>query len=149
MLMRGPGEDERQALVDALDRQRHALMTAARRTSPLRSSSAAALVLHAARWEERWFQGIVTGRFSCDGWPADASSLREKGPVGDPDVTLSDAVAQYETAILASRPIVAAMRLEHACARADLIAADLRWVLQHLADRTARWVEQAASGQVQ
>jgi len=47
-------------------------------------------------------------------------------------------VARYEQAAETSRQIVHAMELDDSCARIDVIDRNLRWVLLHLIEETAR-----------
>lgn len=47
-------------------------------------------------------------------------------------------MARYERAAETSRQIVAAMELDHSCARTDVIDCNLRLVLLHMIEETAR-----------
>ena len=47
-------------------------------------------------------------------------------------------MARYEEAAETSRQIVDAMELDHSCARTDIIDRNLRGVLLHLIEETAR-----------
>ncbi len=139
-------DGERNALAMFLDWQRNALLgkvqgvseTDARRVPTASSLSLLALLKHSAIWEERWFQGIVAGRPLADGWP-------EKEPpapgtdflVGDDD-TLDQWVVRYRDASDISRSVAAARELDDACARPDVIDCNVRWVLLHLIEETAR-----------
>lgn len=52
--------------------------------------------------------------------------------------TVEQWVARYEEAAETSRQIVDAMELDHSCARTDIIDRNLRGVLLHLIEETAR-----------
>jgi hypothetical protein len=137
---------ERDALAGFLDKQRDALVRKvqgvsdadARRVPTASSLSLLGLLKHSTVWEERWFQGVVAGRSLADGWPelesaaADADFL-----VGDED-TVDGWVVRYREATETSRGIAAAMDLDAACARPDIIDCNLRMVLLHLIEETAR-----------
>jgi uncharacterized damage-inducible protein DinB len=138
--------NERDALAAFLDKQRDALIrkvqgvsdTDARRAPTASSLSLLGLLKHSVVWEERWFQGIVAGRTLPDGWP------RLKSPIPDQDFLVGDGdtveqwVSRYEEAAQTSRQIVDAMELDHSCARTDIIDSNLRCVLLHLIEETAR-----------
>ncbi len=139
--------DEREALAGFLDWQRNALIRKARgvsdadaRSTPTASSlSLLGLLKHSTVWEARWFQGVVAGRPLDDGWPdaehdvQDGSDFR----VGDDD-TVEQWIARYEDAIATSREIVAATDLDAVVARADVVDANVRFVVIHLIEETAR-----------
>jgi hypothetical protein len=138
--------NERDALTGSLDKQRDALVRKVRgvsdadaRLAPTASSlPLLGLLKHSAVWEGRWFQGIVAGRPLLDGWP------EHESPIPGEDFLLADGdtvehwVARYEEAAETSRQIVDAMELDHSCARTDVIDCNLRWVLLHLIEETAR-----------
>jgi uncharacterized damage-inducible protein DinB len=138
--------NERDALTGFLDQQRHALVRKVRgvrdadaRRAPTASSlSLLGLLKHSTVWEERWFQSIVAGRPLVDGWP------ENKSPTPDDDFLVNDAdtveqwVMRYEEAAQRGRDIVDAMDLNQTCARTDIVACNLRWVLLHLIEETAR-----------
>jgi hypothetical protein len=133
-------------LTGLLDQQRHALVRTVRgvrdadaRRAPTASSlSLLGLLKHSTVWEERWFQSIVAGRPLVDGWP------ESKSPTPDDDFLVNDAdtveqwVMRYEEAAQRGRDIVDAMDLDQTCARTDIVACNLRWVLLHLIEETAR-----------
>jgi hypothetical protein len=138
--------NERDALTTFLDRQRDALIRKvhgvsdadARRAPTASSLSLLGLLKHSAIWEERWFQGIVAGRTLADGWPEKRSKIRDQDfLVGEGD-TVEHWVARYQAAARASREIVEAMELDHAGARPDIIECNLRSVVLHLIEETAR-----------
>jgi Protein of unknown function (DUF664) len=138
--------DERDALNVFLDRQRDALVRKVRdvsdadaRRAPTDSSlSLLGLLKHSAVWEERWFQGIVAGRPLSDGWPEHESPVPDEDfLVGDND-TVGHWVARYDAAAETSRQIAASMALDQSCARTDIIDCNLRCVMLHLIEETAR-----------
>jgi uncharacterized damage-inducible protein DinB len=137
---------ERDALTSFLDRQRDALVRKVQGISdadacraPTASSlSLLGLLKHSAVWEERWFQVIVAGRPLTDGWPEQKSAVPDEDfLVGDGD-TVEQWVARYQEAAQTSRQIVAARDLGQSCARTDVIDCNLRCVLLHLIEETAR-----------
>jgi hypothetical protein len=138
--------NERDALASFLDRQRAALVRKVRgvsdadaRRAPTASSlSLLGLLKHSAVWEDRWFQGIVAGRPLPDGWPEHKSPIPDEDfLVGDQD-TVEQWVARYEEAAETSRQIAADMELGESCARTDVIDCNLRCVLLHMIEETAR-----------
>jgi hypothetical protein len=138
--------NERDALTGFLDTQRDALIRKvrgvsdvdARRALTASSLSLLGLLKHSTVWEQRWFQGVVAGRTLADGWPEYQSQVPEQDFVVDEKDTVEQWVARYEEAVRASRQIVAATDLDRACARTDIIDANVRWVVLHLIEETAR-----------
>jgi hypothetical protein len=138
--------NERDALASFLDRQRDALIRKARgvtdaeaRRAPTASSlSLLGLLKHSAVWEDRWFQGVVAGRPLPDGWPDHESPIPDEDFRVDDGDTVEQWVARYEQAAEMSRQIVAAMELDDSCARADIIDCNVRCVLLHMIEETAR-----------
>jgi uncharacterized damage-inducible protein DinB len=138
--------NERDALAGFLDRQRNALIGKVRgvsdadsRRAPTASSlSLLGLLKHSAVWEERWFQGVVAGRPLADGWPEVESPVPDQDFLVDDGDTVEQWVARYEEAARASRRIVADMELDQACARTDIVECNVRCVLLHLIEETAR-----------
>ncbi len=110
----------------------------ARRAPTASALSLLSLLKHSAIWEERWFQGVVAGQPLADGWP------EQQSDIPDADFLLSDAdtidqwLRRYRDACEVSRVIVAARELSTACARADVLDCNVRWVLLHLIEETAR-----------
>jgi hypothetical protein len=89
-------------------------------------------------WERRWFQVIVAGRALPGEWPeVKPSGIDEDFLVG-PDDTVKYWTAYYAEQVAISRQIAAGRRLDDACARQDLVDENLRWVLLHLIEETAR-----------
>jgi uncharacterized damage-inducible protein DinB len=138
--------NERDALAGFLDRQRDALVRKVRgvsdadaRRAPTASSlSLLGLLKHSAVWEGRWFEGVVAGRPLPDGWPEHESSIPDEDFLVDESDTVEQWVARYEEAAQMSRQIVAAMELDDSCARTDIIDCNVRSVLLHLIEETAR-----------
>ena len=138
--------NERDALAGFLDQQRDALVTKVRGVSDAdarRAPTASALSLlgllkHSTIWETRWFQGVVAGRDLSDGWPDRRSSIRGEDFLVDESDTVEGWVARYTAATQASRQIVDGMELDQSCARSDIVDQNLRWVVLHLIEETAR-----------
>ncbi len=138
--------NERDALAGFLDRQRDALVRKVRgvsdadaRRAPTASSlSLLGLLKHAAVWEERWFQGVVAGRPLADGWPEQESAIADEEFLVDDGDTVEQWLSSYERAAQTSRDIVAAVELDRSCARTDIIDGNVRFVLLHMIEETAR-----------
>ena len=137
---------ERDALATFLDQQRAALVRKVRgvsdadaRRAPTASSlSLLGLLKHSTVWEGRWFQGIVAGRPLPDGWPEHKSPLADQDFLVDEQDTVEHWVARYEQAAETSRQIVAALDLDQPCARTDIIDFNVRCVVLHMIEETAR-----------
>jgi uncharacterized damage-inducible protein DinB len=131
--------NERDALCGFLDQQRDALMRKvqgvsdadARRAPTASSLSLVGLLKHSALWERRWFQLIVAGR---DEW---ADDYADDFVVGDDD-TIEGWLGRYRDEAETSRQITASMGLDDRCARHELSDENLRWVLLHMIEETAR-----------
>ncbi|MDX6209433.1 MAG: hypothetical protein QOE24_1824 [Frankiales bacterium] len=138
--------NERDALAGFLDQQRDALVRKvrgvsdadARRAPTVSPLSLLGLVKHSTVWEGRWFQGIVAGRALPDGWPARKSPIPDEDFLVDDGDTVEQWVARYQAAADMSRQIVAAIDLDDPCARLDVVDCNVRWVLLHLIEETAR-----------
>jgi uncharacterized damage-inducible protein DinB len=136
---------EREALENFLDAQRDGLIRkieglddeTARRTPTVSSLSLLGLVKHAATWERRWFQIIMGGRDFPGEWPAVEEPEDADLAVGEGD-TVDHWVGVYREQIAESRAVVASMDLDSPCARADLIECNVRYVLYHMIEETAR-----------
>jgi hypothetical protein len=133
---------ERQALCGFLDQQRDALMRKvqgvsdvdARKAPTASSLSLLGLLKHSALWERRWFQIIAAGRR----FPGDEfEGLADDFVVGDDD-TVAGWLARYADEAAVSRQIAAAMELDDRCSRHDLVDENLRFVLLHMIEETAR-----------
>jgi uncharacterized damage-inducible protein DinB len=137
---------EREALELNLDAQREGLMrkleglddAAARRAPTASSLSLLGLLKHAATWEGRWFQGVMAGRELLDGWPTVRPEPRDADLMVDETDTVDRWLAAYRERIEQSRAVVASMDLDTRCARPDLIDCNLRYVLFHMIQETAR-----------
>jgi hypothetical protein len=139
-------ESERAALENFLDAQRVGLIRKvedvsdelARQAPTASSLSLLGLVKHAATWEQRWFEVVMAGRQAPDGWPEVKPDPRDAElTVHDTD-TVTHWIAVYREHIETSRRIVAAMDLDAPCARGDLIECNLRYVMFHMIEETAR-----------
>lgn len=137
---------EREALAMNLDAQREGLIRkieglddARAREAPTASSlSLLGLVKHAATWEQRWFQVIVAGRDLPDGWPDVLPEPRDADMMVDESDTVERWVTTYREQITQSHAVVASMDLDSPCARADIIECNLRYVMFHMIQETAR-----------
>jgi uncharacterized damage-inducible protein DinB len=136
---------ERAALENFLDAQREGLIrkiqglddSAARQAPTASSLSLLGLVKHATTWERRWFQVVLAGRESGEDWPAVRGQNEATFMVGDHD-TVNDWVEKYRQQVEQSRAVAASMDLDSTCARTDLIDCNLRYVLFHMIEETAR-----------
>jgi hypothetical protein len=139
-------QDERDALAVLLDQQRDALIgkldgvsdADARRVPTVSSLSLLALLKHCAVWEARWLQGVFAGRRLADGWPDCPEDVAEADFLIGDDDTVEVWLGRYRTAIAASRDIAAQSDLAAESARGDVHECNLRWVLLHLIQETAR-----------
>jgi uncharacterized damage-inducible protein DinB len=137
---------EREALELNLDAQREGLMRkidglddATARQAPTASSlSLLGLVKHAATWEGRWFQGVVAGRELPDGWPRVRPEPWDADLMVDETDTVDSWLASYREQIEESRAVVAARDLSSPCARPDIIECNVRYVMFHMIQETAR-----------
>lgn len=136
---------ERAALENFLDAQREGLIrkiqglddSTARRAPTASAVSLLGLVKHATTWERRWFQVILCGGESGEDWPAVRGQNDATFMVGEHD-TVNDWVEKYREQIEQSRTVAATMDLDSTCARTDLIDCNLRYVLFHMLEETAR-----------
>jgi len=138
---------ERDALCGFLDLQRAALLrkvegvsgSDARKSPTVSSLSLLGLLKHSALWERRWFQVVVAGRALPGEWPESgrATWRTDDFSVGEDD-TAEHWVRYYNDQVAASREITASTELDAPCARQDLAPRNLRWVLLHLIEETAR-----------
>jgi hypothetical protein len=130
---------EREALCGFLDQQRDALMRKvrgvsdadARKTPTASSLSLLGLLKHSTLWERRWFQIVVAGR-NVPGEPLEDEA--NDFAVGDED-TVEQWLAGYSDEAAVSRQITNGMGLDDRCA---LVDENLRWVLLHMIEETAR-----------
>jgi uncharacterized damage-inducible protein DinB len=128
--------DERELLLGWLDYLRGAVLrkmeglddTQARWTPDGRLISLLGIVNHLAHVEWRWIDGGMRGE--------DVSRSEEEFHPG-PELTVDAAVAAYRARAAATNAAVRAMpSLAEPCRRAE--GTDLRWVLLHLINETAR-----------
>lgn len=137
----------REALCGFLDKQREALVRKiqgvsdadARETPTASSLSLLGLLKHSALWERRWFQIIVAGRVFPHEWPEpDAPDPNEEDFRVDDEDTVERWLACFGEQVAISREITASMDLDAQCAWPKLAHRNLRWVLLHLIEETAR-----------
>ncbi|MET7525453.1 DinB family protein [Streptomyces sp. NPDC005248] len=138
---------EREALCGFLDKQRADLLRKvegvsdrdARMTPTVSSLSLMGLLKHSALWERRWFQVIVAGRILPGEWPeAEVQDWQDEDFRVDEQDTVKRWTAFFEEQVAISREIVAGLALEAPCRRSDLVDRNLRWVLLHMIEETAR-----------
>jgi uncharacterized damage-inducible protein DinB len=137
---------EREALEMNLDAQREGLIRkieglddAMARQAPTASSlSLLGLVKHSTTWEARWFQVVMAGRELPDGWPEVEPEPRDADLMVDDSDTVDHWVAAYREQIEQSRAVVASMDLDTPCARNDIIECNVRYVMFHMIEETAR-----------
>ena len=102
------------------------------------SLSLLGLVKHAATWERRWFQVIMGGRECPEGWPEVAPGPPDADLIVEETDTVDRWVASYRGQIEQSRAVVASMDLDSPCARNDIIECNVRYVMFHMIEETAR-----------
>ncbi len=137
---------ERAALENLLEAQRVGLIRkvedvddAAAREAPTASSlSLLGLLKHATTWEHRWFEVVVAGRLSPEGWPEVVPEPRDADLAVHDDDTVSGWLARYRDQIAASDGVIAATDLDARGARADIVECNLRYVMLHMIQETAR-----------
>ena len=137
---------EREALEKFLDAQREGLIRkvqglddATARKAPTASSlSLLGLVKHCAVWERRWFQVVMGGREFPGEWPTVEDVPEDADLMVGEDDTVTGIVAFYRQQIDLSRAVAASMDLDSPCARPDLIECNVRYVLFHMIEETAR-----------
>lgn len=139
--------NERDALASFLDLQRKALVRKldglsdedARKAPTAGSLSLLGILKHSAIWERRWFQIAFAGSEPADEWPTDEDEGAENPEfaVGEAD-TVARWVAFYEEQVARSRVIAAGADLNTPCAMPKQARRNLRWVLLHMIEETAR-----------
>jgi hypothetical protein len=138
--------NERDALAGFLDLQRAALLRKidgvsdadARRATTVSPLSLLGLVKHCGLWERRWFQVVLEGTTFPGEWPnREYRGMAEDFEVG-PDDTVDRWVAYYQEQAALSRQITARTELDAPCARPRFADRNLRWLLLHLIEETAR-----------
>ena len=139
-------QSEREALENMLEAQRIGLIRKvedvsdelARQAPTASSLSLLGLVKHAATWEQRWFQAVMAGRQLPDRWPEVEPEPHDADFIVGESDTVSHWIAVYREQFEESNKIAASMDLDTPCARTDLIECNLRYVLLHLIEETAR-----------
>lgn len=137
---------EREALENFLEAQRIGLIRKvegvsdelARQAPTASSLSLLGLVKHAATWEQRWFQVVMAGQQSPDRWPEVKPKPDDAEFIFRESDTLSHWIRVYRGQIEKSNAIAASMDLDARCARTDLIECNVRYVLFHMIEETAR-----------
>ena len=137
---------EREALTGFLDKQRRAMVRtieglsdADARTTPTASSlSLLGLLKHSGYWERRWFQTIFAGHVSPGEWPDTPDGWEDDDFLVGEEDTVEQWVAYYWEQVAASRDITAASDLDTPCAEAESAHRNLRWLLLHMIEETAR-----------
>lgn len=137
---------EREALEGFLDVQREALIRkieglddASARKAPTASAlSLLGIVKHCGLWERRWVQVVVAGRTFPGEWPNVAYTGMAEDFVVDENDTVEHWVLYYREQIEESRAIARSMDLDAPVARPDIQECNLRYVLFHLIEETAR-----------
>lgn len=110
----------------------------ARQTPTASSLSLLGLIKHSTTWEQRWFQAVVAGRVMPDGWPEVEPEPEDADfDVSDLD-TVADCLAAYRKQIERSNEIAATTALDTVCARTDIVECNLRYVMLHMIEETAR-----------
>ncbi len=110
----------------------------ARQTPTASSLSLLGLVKHAVSWERRWFQVIMAGRELPDGWPEVLPEPRDADMMVDESDTVDRWVTSYREQIEQSHAVVASMDLDSPCVRKDIIECNVRYVMFHMIQETAR-----------
>lgn len=138
---------ERDGLCAFLDLQRAAVVhrvsglseEAARKTPTTSSLSMLGLLRHLEIWERRWFQIVQAGQVFPGEWPdvPKSEDNAEDFVVEDSD-TVERRIASYEAQVAVSREIVAAGDLDTPSAWPGAGDRNLRWVLLHMIEETAR-----------
>ncbi len=137
---------EREALQSLLEAQRVSLIrkiedvpdAAARRAPTASSLSLLGLLKHATTWEHRWFEVVVAGRPSPEQWPEVVPDPRDADMVVDDEDTVTGWLARYRAQIAASNEVIASTDLDARGARADIVECNLRYVVLHMIQETAR-----------
>jgi uncharacterized damage-inducible protein DinB len=139
-------ESEHDALESFLDAQRTGLIRKiegisdelARQAPTASSLSLLGLIKHAATWEQRWFQVIMAGRQTSDRWPEVMPQPHDAELIIRDRDTVPHWIAVYREHIETSKMITASMDLDAPCARTDLIECNMRYVMFHMIEETAR-----------
>jgi hypothetical protein len=143
-------DDERTALVQRLDRYRviaaEALLEVAwedatARLLPATDMTIAGIVKHLAWAEDRWFQGRLLGIAMPPPWDAPGADDPDRSMRLTPGDTADGIAALYSSACERSRAAVAAcdsLSRPAAIPSFGIGPVNLRWILVHMIDETAR-----------
>jgi uncharacterized damage-inducible protein DinB len=134
------------ALENFLDAQRTGLIRKvegvsdelARQVPTASSLSLLGLIKHAATWEQRWFQAIMAGRPLPDRWPEVAPEPHDAELIIRDGDTVAHWIEVYREHIATSNAIAAATDLNASCVRTDLVECNLRYIMLHMIEETAR-----------
>ena len=96
-----------------------------------------------ARNADEVAQVIMAGRTSPSGWPEVLPEPRDADLMVDEGDTVAHWVAAYREQVEASHAVVDSMELDDPCARDDIIECNVRYVLFHMIQETARHVGHA------
>ena len=143
-------EDERTALVQRLDHYRTiasaALVdvpwdAASRRLLPSTDMTIAGIVRHLAWVEDRWFQGRLVGATMPAPWDRPGGDDPDRSMRLAPGDTVDSIIDLYESACERSRGVIAASTTLSQVAAVPsfgVAQVNLRWILVHMIDETAR-----------
>jgi uncharacterized damage-inducible protein DinB len=137
---------EREALTAFLDKQRDALVRKiegltdddARLTPTASSMSLMGMLKHCALWERRWFQVIFAGRSFPGEWPEVTSKGNKADFEVGPDDTVLYWLTYYHDQVAESRRVVDDAELSTQCAHPGDEDLNLRYVVLHMIEETAR-----------
>ena len=137
---------ERESLSGFLDLQRAALVRKvqdvseidARRAPTASSLTLLGLLKHAASWERRWVQVVFAGLRLPDEWPEQQANPGRDDFLLDDRDTVDGSLRRYQHEVSLSREIAASNDLSAPCAHPKFADLNLRWVLLHLIEETAR-----------
>jgi hypothetical protein len=138
--------DEREALTAFLDKQRDAFVRKiegltdddARLTPTASSMSLLGMLKHCGLWERRWFQVIFAGRSFPGEWPEVTSPGNRADFEVGPDDTVLYWLGYYHDQVAESRRLVDAAELSTPCADPGNEEFNLRYVVLHMIEETAR-----------
>jgi uncharacterized damage-inducible protein DinB len=133
--LRGFLDNQREALID----QVQGLSESEARSTPTVSAlSILSILKHSAIWEGRWFQEIVAGRGSPEVWSQVESEDEDPTFWLSEEDTVESVVAYYREPMAVADEIVASIDLDTPCAWNVSAHRNLRWVVLHLIEETAR-----------
>jgi uncharacterized damage-inducible protein DinB len=134
------------ALQNVLDAQRIGLIRKvedvsdelAREAPTVSSLSLLGLIKHAVTWEQRWFQVVMAGKQPSDRWPEVMPEHNDAEFIVSDSDTVDHWIAVYREHIETSNEIAAATNLDTLCARPEIVECNLRGILLHMIEETAR-----------